>query len=111
MRIDSTRQSELLMNSSATVPIAWPSALITVLPRRLSSDSRMGSSFVRSTIVVPAQQRLLVARIAIGDAARREAARVRQLPSHPRSASAPQRDEDAPERERENTEMPSRCHS
>jgi hypothetical protein len=71
----------------------------------------MGSSFVRSTIVVPADQRLLVARIAIGGVARYETARVRQLLSCPRSALAPQRDEDAPERERANTELLSGRHS
>jgi hypothetical protein len=71
----------------------------------------MGSSCVRSTIVVPAGQRLLDARIAIADATRPDAAGVRQLPSCPRSAPAPQRDEDAPERERENAEMLSSHHS
>src|SRR6185503_5624140 len=110
MRIDSTCQSELLMNSSTTEPIALPSALITVRPRRLSSDSRIGSPFVRSTIVVPADQCLLVARIAIDDAARYGAAHVRQLLSCPRSAPAPQRDENAPEREREHGEMLSSSH-
>jgi hypothetical protein len=102
-------------------PIALPSALITVRPRRLSPDSRIGSFFVRSTIVrstivrstivVPADQRLLVARIAIDDAARHEAARVHPLQGCRRSASAPQYDEDAPEREREHTETLQNRHS
>jgi hypothetical protein len=67
---------------------------------------------VRSTIVVPADQRLFVARIAIDDAARHEAALVRQLPSCWRSAPGPQRDEGAPEREREreNTQIPWNRH-
>jgi hypothetical protein len=56
---------------------------------------------------------MLVARIAIGDAARREAARVRPLPGCRCSAPAPQCDEGAPEREREreNTEILRNRHS
>jgi hypothetical protein len=61
-------------------------------------------------MVVPADQRLL-ARIAIGDAARREATHVRHLRSYRRSAAAPQRDEGAPERECDNTEFPQKRHS
>src|SRR6476619_1043274 len=85
-RIDSTRQSELLTNSSATDPIAVPSALITVSPRRFSSDSRIEFSLLRTTIVIPCVERLAVELISIDDPAGHEAARVRQLPSHQRSS-------------------------
>src|SRR4051812_45448431 len=101
MRTDSTRQSELLMNSSAIEPIALPSALMTVRPRRVSSDSRIRWLLPGTTVVIPPVARFVIACISIDDPPGQEAARLRQLLSYQRTAPGRECDKNAPENERQ----------